>query len=93
MSYREVRKLKLAKIDASSIFSFPIADVCLTPASRRGDVGQAPVPTLDAQITESRRGFARRVAVSLFFFFSFPNFLYSAALWFPSPVSVLRSDG
>ena len=42
-----------------------IADVCLTPASRRGDVGQAAVPSLDAQIAESRRGFARRVAGSL----------------------------
>jgi hypothetical protein len=48
------------------IFPFPIADVCLMPASRGGDVGQAPVPSLDAQIAESRRGFARRVAGSPF---------------------------
>src|ERR1700761_3836802 len=47
-------------------FPFPIAVVCPTPASRRDDVGQAAVPSLDAQIAESRRGFARRVAGSLF---------------------------
>ena len=41
ISDREVRKLKLAIIDASFLLAFPIANVCLTPASRRGNVGQA----------------------------------------------------
>ena len=41
ISDREVRKLKRAIIDASFLLAFLIADVCLTPASRRGDVGQA----------------------------------------------------
>jgi hypothetical protein len=76
----------------SSVLAFPIADVCLTAASRGGDVGQASVPSLDAQVAESRRGPARRVAGVLFFvlLLSLPSLLFSAALWFPSlSVSVL----
>ena len=57
----------LVTIAASFVLSLPFADVCLTPASRGGDVGQAPVPSLDAQVVESRRGPARRVAGFLFF--------------------------
>ncbi|KAF8264740.1 hypothetical protein EI94DRAFT_435135 [Lactarius quietus] len=67
-------------IAASSFISFPAADVCLTPAGRGGDVRQAPVLLLDTQAAESRRGPARRVAGSFFFFSVF----FFAALWSPA---------
>jgi hypothetical protein len=77
-------------IVASSVLAFPIADVCLTPTSRGGDVGQVPVPSLDAQVAESRRGLARLVAGSPFSSSLFPVSSFSAAVWFPSlSVSVL----
>lgn len=72
----------LVTIAASFVLSLPFADVCLTPASRGGDVGQAPVPSLDAQVVESRRGHARRVAGFLFSLFSVSAF--SAASSFSS---------
>jgi hypothetical protein len=86
----------LVIIDAFFFCPFPfLADVCLTPASRRGDVGQAPVPSLDAQVAESRQGSARRAAVSLFSLLLLCHcFIFCAALWFPSlSVSLLLSDG
>jgi hypothetical protein len=77
-------------IAASSVFAFPIADVCLTPAGRGGDVGQTPVPSLDAQVAESRRGLACLVAGSPFSSSLFAVSFSLAALWFPSlSVSVL----
>lgn len=71
-------------IVASSVLAFPIADVYLTPASRGGDVGQAAVPSLDAQVAESRRGLARLVTGSPFSSSLFPDSSFSAAVWFPS---------
>ena len=63
-----------------SFFPFSIAVVCLTPASRRDDVGQAAVPSLDAQIAESRRGFARRATVFPFLFLLFSMFSFTLLL-------------
>jgi hypothetical protein len=77
-------------IAASSVLAFPIADVCLTPAGRGGDVGQMPVPSLDAQVAESRRGLARPVSGSPFSCSLFAVSSFSATLWFPSlSISVL----
>jgi hypothetical protein len=84
-SYRGVRKLPLAIIDASFRPCPSLPDVYLTPASRGGRRGVgASVPLLDAQVAESRRGSARRVAVSLFSSSLCHFFHFSAALWFPS---------
>ncbi len=71
-------------------FAFPIADACLTSASRRGGVGQAPVPSLDARRLLSRAG-DLRAEWRVFCFLFFP-FLRVSVFFFPSPrfsVSVL----
>jgi hypothetical protein len=51
-------------------------------------VGQAPVPSLDAQVVESRRGSARRVAGFLFFSLFCVSAFLGSFVFFSLPVSV-----